>query len=549
MNQPNPNRTNPTRRMPHILTARWRHLFAAAALAALQAAPSAALAQMPVRGGTLVVVSNPGEPAVLTAAFNQQGAVAVISTKIFDGLVHFGNDFELEPELATSWEVSKDGKEIRFKLRPNVKWHDGQPFTSDDVKFTFDEVWMKIHPRSRSTFAAVQSVETPDPLTVVFKLRNPSGVILSALNSGESQILPRHLYKGTDIVRNPHNSKPVGTGPFRFKEWVRGDRIVLERNPDYWDPGKPYLDQIVYRIIPDATARYAAFETGAVQYGVLAPITVNDLERAQKNQKLNVDFHGYDWLASSIVLEFNVRKPPFDDVRVRRAVAHAIDLQAMSKVTTRGIGKPGSSPVLSTQTRFFTSDLPRYAFDVKEADRLLDEAGVRRRADGTRFAITLDWLPFGENFLRYGEFVKQSLRRVGIDVTLRSQDLPQFMRRVYTQNDFDLIVTHRAGFGDPQIGTDRLFWSKTILKDVPWSNGSGYSNPAMDGLIEAAHEAPTEERRIELYKKVQRQAQTDIPNFTLLENRMYTVSSKRLRGLGTGSDASYDSLKNAWLEP
>ena len=519
------------------------------ATAALLAPASAAMAQAPVRGGTLVVASNPGEPAVLTAAFNQQGAVAAISTKLFDGLIRFGEDFKLEPELATQWDVSKDGKEIRFKLRPNVKWHDGKPFTSADVKFTFDEVWMKVHPRARSTFAAVEKVETPDPLTVVFKLRNPSGVILSALNSAESQIIPKHLYEGTDIVRNPWNVKPIGTGPFRFKEWVRGDRIVLERNPDYWDAGKPYLDQVVYRIIPDATARYAAFETGAVQYGVLSPLSVNDLERAQKNKNLQVQFRGYEWLASSIVLEFNVRKPPFDDVRVRRAVAHAIDLAALSKVTTRGLGKPGVSPVLSTQTRFFTNELPTYAFDVKQAERLLDEAGYPRKADGTRFAVTLDWLPFGDNFLRFGEFAKQSLRRVGIDVTIRGQDLPQFMRRVYSQNDFDVIISHRAGFGDPQIGTDRQLWTKTILKDVPWSNASGYSNPAMDGLISAAHEAPTEERRIELYKKVQRQAQTDIPIFTLLENRMYTIASSRVQGLGTGSDSSYESLKNVWLKP
>lgn len=509
----------------------------------------AAQAQTPIRGGTLVVVSNPGEPAVLTAAFNQQGAVSAISTKIFDGLIHFGEDFKLEPELATSWEVSPDGKTVRFKLRPNVRWHDGKPFTSADVKFSFDEVWRKIHPRGRATFAAVESVETPDPLTVVFKLRNPSGVVLRALNSGESQVIPKHLYEGTDIVQNPWNAKPVGTGPFRFKEWVRGDRIVLERNPDYWDAGKPYLDQLVYRVIPDATARYAAFDTGAVQYGVLMPISINDLERAQKNPKLRVEFRGYDWLGSSVAVDFNVRKPPFNDVRVRRAVAHAIDLQALSKVTTRGVAKPGTSPVLSTQGRFYTTDLPAYAFDIKQADRLLDEAGLPRRADGTRFAVTLDWLPFGESYLRYGEFIKQSLRRVGIDVTIRGQDLPQFMRRVYSQNDFDFIVTHRTAMGDPQIGTDRVFWSKTILKDVPWSNGSGYSNPAMDGLIEAAHEAATEERRVELYKKVQRQAQADLPSFTLLENRMYTIASQRLKGLAIGSDSAYDSLKNAWLAP
>ncbi|OPG72422.1 ABC transporter substrate-binding protein [Pseudomonas ogarae] len=511
--------------------------------------PIVVAAQTPVRGGTLVVVSNPNEPSVLTSAFNQAGAPTAVATKIFDGLVRYGEDFKLEPELAKSWNVSEDGKEIRLHLRPNVKWHDGQPFTSADVKFSYEEVWLKVHPRGRSTFAAVESLETPDPLTVVFKLRNTSGVILGALTSAESQVLPKHLYVGTDIVRNPWNIKPVGTGPFRFKEWVRGERIVLERNPDYWDIGKPYLDQLVYRMIPDATARYAAFETGAVQYGVHSPISINDLQRARKDKNLQVLFRGYEWLASSNVLEFNVRKPPFDDVRVRRAVAHAIDLQVLANVTTRGFAKPGTSPVLSSQKRFYASDLPTYPFDLKQAERLLDEAGLPRKGDGIRLAVTLDWLPFSEVFLRQGEFIKQSLRRVGIEVTIRGQDLPQFLRRVYSTNDFDFIVTHRAGFGDPQIGVDRLFWSKTILKDVPWSNASGYSSPVMDALIEAAHTAPSEEGRVEIYKQIQYQAQIDIPNFTLLENRNHTAASTRVHGLNSGSDAVYESLKNAWLEP
>lgn len=530
-----------------VFSIRRRSFLAGAAALAL--AGKAAAAETPVRGGTLVAVAQPGEPNVLTAALYQTGQVQTLSAQIFDGLIRYGENFEIQPELAEKFTVSADGKEIRFDLRPGVRWHDGHPFTSADVKYTYDNVWMKVHPRARATFAAVESLETPDPLTVIFKLKNPSGVILGALNNVELCVLPKHLYENTDVLTNPYNVKPVGTGPFRFKEWVRGERIVLERNPDYWDAGKPYLDQVIYRVIPDATARYVAFETGAIQLGTLSPISLSDVERAQKNPNLTVEFRGYDWLASAIFVEFNVRKPPFNDARVRQAVAHSIDLTALSRVTTRGVGKPGTSPVLSTQTKFYAGqEIPQYKFDKAAAEKLLDEAGFVKKADGTRFSVTLDWLPFGENFLRFGEFIRQSLKAVGIEVTLRSQDLPQFFRRVYSQNDFDITVSHRAGFGDPQIGIDRYFWSKSILKDVPWSNGSGYSSPAMDKLIEAAHAASSEQERVQLYKQIQALAQTDLPNFTLLENRQYTIASKRLKGIGTGSNGIYESLKNAWLE-
>jgi peptide/nickel transport system substrate-binding protein len=522
-------------------------LLLAGMLCALNSQPGPVRAQTPVKGGTLVAVSNPNEPAVLTAAFNQTGDVAVISTKIFDGLIHIGDNFKPEPELASSWDIAEDGKQIRFHLRSNVKWHDGVPFTAADVKFSFDEVWTKIHPRGRSTFAAVEAVDTPDPLTVVFKLKNPSGVIFSALSSGESQILPKHLYEGTDILKNPWNSKPVGTGPFRFKEWVRGDYILLERNPDYWDKGKPYLGQLIFRIIPDKTARYAAFTTGTIQYGALSPISIIDLERAQKDDRLQVEFKGNEWLGSRISLEFNVRRPPFSDVNVRRAVAYALDLQALSKLTTRGLGKPGTSPIISTHARFYSTDVSSYPLDLKRAEQLLDAAGYPRKPDGTRLSVSLDWLPFGEQWQRTGEFIRQSLRRVGIDVELRSQDMARFMQRVYTDNDFDFIVSHWASFGDPQIGTVRNFWSKAILKGVPWSNASGYSNPELDKIVEAAQKAPTEEQRVELFRQFQKIAMSDIPIYVLLENRLYSVASRRVHGLSTSPDGAYDSLKNVWL--
>lgn len=516
---------------------------------ALAAKPDKSATATPVRGGTLVGLSlTAGEPQVLTAAFNQLGVNSYISSKIFDGLVRFGVDSAPQPELAESWNTSEDGKTLQFNLRRGVKWHDGTPFTAADVVFTYNEVWLKLHPRGRSIFAAVQALETPNPHTLVFKLKSSGGVIFSALNSGELQILPRHLYEGTDIVRNPWNLKPVGTGPFRFKEWVRGSRIVLERNPDYWEAGKPYLDQFVLRIIPDATARYAAFETDTVQYGVLSPVSFNDLERVRKNPKLAIEFSGYDWLSSRVALEYNLRRKPLSDVRVRQAIAHAIDLDGMARIAARGLASPGSSPVLSSLRQFYAGDVAKYPYDPRRAEQLLEDAGLPRGANGSRFSLTIDWLPFGPQYQRYAEFIVQSLKAVGISAQIRGQDLPQFIKRVWSDYDFDITVTHLAGYGDPQLGTERLYWSKSITPGIPFSNASGYSSEEMDQIIERAHAAPTEAGRVEEYKKLQRLAMKDLPSFTLLENRHFTVYSRKLHGLNTGSAGCYDSLKDAWLE-
>ena len=223
--------------MPHPLLSR-RLLLAGMGMAgmgigqATAQAPGPQPSAEPRRGGTLTAIVQP-EPPTLVSALNAGAPTGVVSTNIFDGLFSYDWDMGLKPALATRWEVAADGLALTFHLRPNVRWHDGQPFTAEDVKFSLEEIWRKIHPRGRATFANVEAVETPDPLTVVLRLKQPSPVILGALNAYESQILPKHLYAGGDALANPLNLKPVGTGPFRFKEWVRGEHIILERNPDY----------------------------------------------------------------------------------------------------------------------------------------------------------------------------------------------------------------------------------------------------------------------------------------------------------------------------
>ena len=214
----------------------------------------------PIHGGTLtwVVVR---EPPVLIPLTTSAGGSTEIGPNVVEGLLAFDQDLRPRPLLATAWQVSQDGLRYTFELRRGVTWHDGKPFTSADVASSISAL-KQVHPRGRATFANVAEVLTPDEHTAIIVLSKPAPYLLSALSSSESPIVPKHLYEGTDVVANPHNSAPVGTGPFVFKEFVKGSHVILDRNPNYWDKPKPYLDRLVVRFVPDAAARAAALEFG-----------------------------------------------------------------------------------------------------------------------------------------------------------------------------------------------------------------------------------------------------------------------------------------------
>ena len=216
-------------------------------------------------GGTLNVVIQP-EPPILVSLTHTAGPTTRVSGKVTEGLVTFDLDFNPRPQLATSWQKSEDGLSYRFELRRGVKWHDGRDFTSADVAHSI-ELLKQHHPRGRGTLASVREVRTPDPHVAEIVLDKPAPYLLAALTASESPIVPRHIYEGTDPLANPNGRAPIGTGPFVFKEWKQGSHIVLERNPNYWDPGKPYLDRIVIRFIADANARAVALETGEIHGG------------------------------------------------------------------------------------------------------------------------------------------------------------------------------------------------------------------------------------------------------------------------------------------
>lgn len=502
----------------------------------------------PVRGGTLIVAIDP-EPSALTATFNNQYSNRTISANLFDGLLKYDDNYQPQPNLAESWTVSPDGKTITFKLRPGVKWHDGKPFTSEDVRYSALEVWKKVHSRGRSTFATLEDVETPDPLTAVFHLSAPSQVILNAFDSAESQVIPAHIFAGTDLRTNPANAQPIGTGPFKFKKWQRGQYVELERNPDYWQPEKPYLDRVIYRFIPDASARSAALESGEVSYIPFAGIPFADIERLKQNPQLNFDSRGYSYAAQTYFLAFNLRNKYLENPKVRQAFAYVIDRQKLIDTVWYGQSKPEESPISSSLTRYFTNDTPHYNYDIEKANQLLDEAGFKRQADGTRFTLRLYTDPASSQALLVGEYLRQALNRVGIKLQYLPLDNATFTRKIYTDYDFDVVFQGWGVMLDPQMGLTRVYDSKAQMKGVPYANAFAYSSPEMDEIIHRYSSEVDPEKRVKAFHDFQRLALTDLPLIPIMQAPFFTAWNKKLHGVDLSPAGAHSGFGNAWLEP
>lgn len=499
------------------------------------------------RGGTLVMVVQP-EPPTLASYLSTAGPVGQVTTKVFDGLLEY--DFELKPQpsLAESWTVSEDGKTITFKLRRGVTFHDGKPFTSADVAFSIETLKAR-HPRGSSTFREVRSIDTPDEHTVVLTLGNPAPYMLMALSSYESPMIPRHIYGAGDIASHPNANQPIGTGPFKFVEWSRGQFMRFDRNDKYWKQGQPYLDRIVARFIPDASTRTAAMETGQAHIAGFGAIPYSDVNALGALPDLEVTTSGYEMQAPIVQLDFNTRRPPFDNPLVRRAVSYAIDRQFVIDNIWFGFGKKATGPISSNfaVTGLYTPDVTNYSVaDARaRAEKLLDEAGYPRGANGIRFEIVHDITPYGEEWQRFGEFTREALRQVGIGVRLRTEDVPTWLRRIYTDYDFDLTNNWIQTLADPVIGAHRLYHSNQIRPGTVFVNGSGWSSPETDELMNRATVTVDPAQRAAIYHELQKKLVDAAPYVWVHELRFATVYSNKFKDLIVSPLGLYSSFSQA----
>lgn len=500
-----------------------------------------ALAQAPVRGGSAVIVVQ-ADPGHLNPAISTGSHVHAVADSVFNALVELDRDMRPQPDLAQRWTVSEGGRVYTFQLAPNVKWHDGKPFTSADVKFTFEEVLLKHHARTKAGIGSVLSaIETPSPTTVVFRLNKPYGALLQLLNVTEAPILPRHLYQGSDPLTNPANLKPVGTGPFKFDSYRTDQQTVLVRNPDYFKAGLPYLDRLVFRVIPDSGAQTLALLAGEADY--LALVNAADVDRLRARNDLTLAQTAFGTGGGNCIttLGFNLERKPLADLRVRQAIALAIDREQILRDVQFGLGKVPEAPISSGLTwAHAPGTLKGYATSTRKAAELLDAAGLPPAADGHRFSLELLHFP---TFNRVGEVIRVNLARVGIRVVQKPLDRAAFVEAVFTQRAFDASIISYCNGADPDSGVRRMYASNNIGA-VPFSNAAAYRNAEVDRLFAAAAETDNYDERARHYAQAQKIVAAELPYWWLAETVVTTAWRSRYQGWQPWSG---QLAERAWL--
>lgn len=516
--------------MPQFIVSRRALMAGSAALLASTALPGISRAQ--TKGGRLVVAAD-SEPPNINPAMVASNGVFFISSKVVEPLAEAAYDGKdgLAPRLAVSWEGAADGLSATFKLREGVKWHDGKPFTAADVAFSALQVWKPLQNLGRTIFKDLVAVDTPDELTAVFKFGKPTPfqLIRNALPVVTS-VVPKHIYETGKIADNPANTAPIGTGPFKFAEHKDGQYYRLTKNEDYWGENEPQLDEIIYQVLPDRAAAASALEAEEIQLAAFSAVPLADLDRISKVPGLQVVTKGYEGLTYQLVVEINHRRKELADLKVRQAIAHAIDKDFVVKTVFLGYAAAATGPVPKNDPQFYTPDVETYPFDVAKANALLDEAGYAKGTDGKRFALKLLPAPYFNETKQFGDYLRQALAAIGIDAQLVNNDSAAHQKAVYTEHAFDLAVGPPVFRGDPAISTTILVQSG-IPDGVPFSNQGGYKNEELDALIAKASETLDANARTDLYKEFQKKVAADLPLINVAEWSFISVARDSVKNI------------------
>ncbi|MBM4333670.1 MAG: ABC transporter substrate-binding protein [Deltaproteobacteria bacterium] len=474
------------------------------------------------RGGTLKIVH--AEPPHLNPVLVGGPAVVIPACQIFASLLQFDENFRPRPYLAKKWEISPDGRTYTFHLEKGATFHDGKAITSADVAFSLELV-KKNHPMGELIFGAIEKVETPDAYTAIFKLPHPFPAYLAANHPYFFPILPKDIYSEGEIRRHPANVKPIGSGPFKFVEWKKGQYLILDRYQDFFRKGRPYLDRIIMEFIADAASRTIALETGAVHLTWGGRIPLSDIPRLEKMPHLVITTKGNEAIGTRGILQINHRKPPLDNLKVRKAIAHSIDKNFFIDFLS-GYARPAAGPLRYTNP-FHNPNLPQYEYDPAKANQMLDEAGFKKGTDGNRFTLSLSFYPGGKPG---GEFLRTQLRKVGIQATLRPPpDYATWVGRI-SNWEYELDWAPVGDFAEPVIAIDSVFTSKNIKK-IPWTNTMGYSNPEVDRLCSEARVELNLEKRKKLYNRVQEILMDELPVIWVIDFEMPTLYNKDFDGI------------------
>jgi len=503
-------------------------------------------AEKPRSGGTFIIGLH-ADPDQLNPVLSSDIPVRMIGPNIFSRLVYANLQGNLVGDLAEKWTVSKDNLRIKFDLRKGAKWHDGRSVTAEDVKYSL-EMLAKYHPRSIE-LKRISEIKVLSPNSVEITFPTPSPTFFSFLDEA-GFIIPKHIYGTTeDLATNPANSKPIGSGPYMYEEWRKGDHVTLVKNKKYYIPGEPFMDKVIFRIISSGASRVLSLETGDIDYIGERALPETDVPRLRANPKFEVTDRGMGSSSLNYLL-FNIKRKPWDDVRVRRAVAHAIDRKVMVEKGTFGLAQPAYSPFSKRSWPWAYNPKVEgmYPMDLAKAAKLLDEAGYPAGPDGVRFKTTVISDRGDTRTLDITEILREQLKKVGIDIVMQPLDKPTASQRVWMDADFDLWSGPSSQGSDPAIGIERLFSTGGIPPVPSNHNGNGYSNPQVDQLFLSARTTIDLKKRGQYYREIQPILLRDLPSLPLTDTPKFAAFQKKVRGVNTRRFWSiYYAPSDAWF--
>lgn len=495
--------------------------------------------------GDALVLGSIGEPSTLIPLLASDSASHEVAGQIYNGLVRYDKNLNLEGELAESWDVSGDGLTITFHLRKGVKWHDGREFTSRDVLYTYR---VTIDPKTPTAYAdafkQVKSAEAPDPYTFRVTYGKP---FAPALESWGMSILPSHLLEGKEITRSELARRPVGTGPYIFKEWVAGQKIVLESNREYFE-GRPNIDRYLYRIIPDNSTMYMELKSGALDMMGLSPV---QFKRQTDTPEFRARFNKYRYPASAFTyLGYNLRHSLFKDRRVRQALTSAISKDEIVHGVLLGMGQKAHGP-FKPGTWANKPDIRDFDFNPARARQLLAEAGWRETnsdgilvKDGKPFRFTILTNQGNAERLKTAQIIQRRLKKVGIDVKIRVIEWASFLSQFIDKGNFEAVLLGWSISPDPDM-FDIWHSSKTGPKEL---NFIGYKNPEVDRLLEEGRGTFDQEQRKRCYWRIQEILAEDQPYTFLYVPDALPAVSARFRGIAPApAGIMYNFIK--WYVP
>jgi peptide/nickel transport system substrate-binding protein len=489
----------------------WKTILAAAALAL--ASSSAAFAAR-----TDLVLAMTLEPPHLDPTAGAAAAIdEIVYDNIFEGLTKIGSHGEVLPALAESWTISDDGKTYVFKLHTGVKFHDGSDFNADDVKFSLDRARAADSTNAqKALFAAIDTVDVVDPATVKVTLKNPQGSFLYNMGWGDAVIVAPESADG-------NKDKPIGTGPFKFDHWTKGSEITIVRADGYW--GDPvFLDKAEFRIVPDAAAAVPALLAGDVQaFPFFPPEAVAQIKDDPRFKVVIGSTEG------ETIFSTNNKKKPFDNLKVRQAIAHALDRKAIIEAASSGYGTPIGSH-FAPHNPAYVDLTGTYPLDLAKAKELLKEAGY---PDGFKATLKLPPTPYAR---LGGEVVASQLREIGIDLEIIPVEWADWLKQVFTDKDYDLTIVSHTEPNDIDIYSRKDYYFQ-------------YDNPAFDKIIDELNLTSDEAKRTDLYKQAQKILADDAVNGFLFELPKIGVWDAKLEGLWENAPIQANDLtKVKWVE-